>query len=66
MTREITFDPKHIKTYLTADNARAAVRKAGFEHIRHMIVQASNGRFHPVFFGQEAASEGVHFHFPIV
>jgi hypothetical protein len=63
MNRELTFDTKHIKTYKTADNARAAVTKAGFEHIRHLILQADNGRFHPLFLGQEAADAGVHFHF---
>lgn len=63
MNRELTFDGKHIKTYLTKDNARAAVRKAGFEHLRHVIMQADNGRFHPLFLGQDAVSEGVHFHF---
>ena len=65
MNREITFDETRITTYKTRDNARAAVAKKGFEHLRHVIMQADDGRYFPLFLGQSAADEGVHFHFCI-
>lgn len=54
------------KTYATADNARAAVAKKGFEDQRHFIlpVETDKGlRYAPVFFGQDAMQQGIHFHF---
>ena len=65
MNREITFDETRITTYKTRDNARAAVAKKGFEHHRHVIMQADNDRYFPLFLGQDAADHGVHFHFCI-
>ena len=54
------------KTYATADNARKAVAKKGLEGFRHFIMQDERGRFFPVFVGQEAVQNGVHFHFNVV
>ena len=54
------------KTYATADNARNAVAKKGFEELRHFIMTDDNGRFFPVFVGEVAAQHGVHFHFNVV
>ena len=55
-----------VKTYATEANADKAVAKAGFEDLRHFMMRNEEGRFFPVFIGQEAAQRGVHFHFNIV
>ena len=54
------------KTYKTADNARKAVAKVGLEGIRHFIMINEEGRFFPVFVGQDAMQAGAHFHFNVV
>lgn len=65
MNREFQITPT--KTYKTAENARAAVAKAGDEGLRHFIMQdASTGRFFPVFVGQEAMQHGAHFRWNVV
>lgn len=64
MNREISFHAP--KTYKTAQNARVAVQRAGFEDVRHFIMPSEDGRFFPIFVGQEAMQRGVHFHFNVV
>ena len=64
MNRE--FDITAPKTYATKANARKAVAKIGAERLRHFIMQNDEGRFFPVFVGQEAVQEGIHFHFNVV
>lgn len=64
MTRE--FEMTATKTYKTVENARKAVTKAGFESLRHFMMTNVEGRFFPVFVGQEATQRGVHFHFNVV
>lgn len=64
MNREFTITAP--KTYATADNARKAVVKKGFEDIRHFIMTDDAGRFFPVFVGDAAMQNGVHFHFNVV
>lgn len=64
MNREFTITAP--KTYATADNARKAVAKKGFEGLRHFIMTNEEGRFFPVFVGQAAMQDGVHFHFNVV
>ena len=54
------------KTYSTAENARKAVAKKGFEGLRHFIMTSDDGRFFPVFVGEAAVDRGVHFHFSVV
>jgi hypothetical protein len=63
MNREIKF--WNATTYATADNARKAVAKKGFEHLRHFIMTSDDGRFFPIFLGEVAVQEGVHFHFTV-
>jgi hypothetical protein len=60
------FEVTATKTYATEANADKAVAQAGFQDIRHFIVRAADGRFYPVFVGQEAAQRGVHFRFNVV
>lgn len=60
------FEVTATKTYATEANADKAVAQAGFQDIRHFIVRAPDGRFYPVFVGQEAAQRGVHFRFNVV
>ena len=64
MTRE--FEITAVKTYKTVENARKAVLKAGFEGLRHFMMTNAEGRFYPVFVGEVAVQNGVHFHFNVV
>lgn len=54
------------KTYATEANADKAVAKAGFQDVRHFMARTADGRFYPVFVGQDAAQRCVHFQFNIV
>lgn len=64
MNRE--FQITAINTYKTIENARKAVVKKGFENFRHFMMTNDEGRFFPVFVGQDAMQNGVHFHFNVV
>ena len=64
MNREFTITAP--KTYASRENARKAVAKIGAERLRHFIMQNDEGRFFPVFVGQEAVQEGIHLHFNVV
>ena len=55
-----------VKSYATEANADKAIAKCGFEDLRHFMMRTDDGRWFPVFIGQEAAQRGVHFHFNIV
>lgn len=54
------------RTYATAENARKAVERKGLRYLRHFIMANEEGRFFPVFVGQEAVQHGAHFHFNVV
>jgi hypothetical protein len=55
------------KTYATEANVVKAVEKCtAFKDLRYFITQNEEGRFFPVFIGQQALSEQVHFHFSVV
>ena len=54
------------KTYATEQNADKAVAKVGFSDLRHFMMLTADGRFYPVFVGQEAVQRGVQFHFNVV
>ncbi|MEY4433324.1 MAG: hypothetical protein RLZZ44_1458 [Bacteroidota bacterium] len=54
------------KTYANETNAIKAVEKSGFQDLRHFIMMNAEGRFFPVFIGQQAVQRGVHFHFNVV
>lgn len=64
MNREFTITAP--KTYKTIANARRAVEKAGFKGFRRFMITNDEGRFFPVFVGQESVQNGVHFHFNVV
>ena len=66
MAKFIKFEPS--RTYATEANAHVAVRKlyGHNDQLRYFIQTTPEGRFFPVFIGQEALTEGVHFHFNIV
>lgn len=54
------------KTYATRENAIKAVEKTlgtPPATLRYFLHQDEQGRFFPVFVGQEAIHLGVHFHF---
>jgi hypothetical protein len=53
-------------TYATRNNAIKAVQESGFEDLRYVIAVNEQGRFFPVFFGEDAAVKGVHWRFPII
>lgn len=66
---EIKFDM--VRSYATRENARAAVsKKFGLLkpnlRYRFFIYTREDGRFVPVFIGQEAIAAGVHFDFTVV
>lgn len=66
---EIKFDK--VGSYATRENARAAVsKKFGLLkpnlRYRFFIYTREDGRFVPVFIGQEAIAAGVHFEFTVV
>lgn len=58
------------KTYATKANAIKAVEKkfpqADQDGLRYFLARTDDDRFYPVFVGQAALSEGVHFHFNVV
>lgn len=55
------------KTYATKINAMHAVEKYNYsDNLRYIIMQNDAGRFFPVFIGERAALEGVHYNFHIV
>jgi hypothetical protein len=58
---EIKINP--VKTYKTADNARAAILKTGDERIPHLIIQHTDGRYYPLFMvnDTEMSLYGIHF-----
>jgi hypothetical protein len=68
----VEYDPIPNKTYKTRENAEAAVKRAmvKFMHVnktlRYMMLTDKDGRFFPVFIGQDAITAGVHFHFNVV
>lgn len=64
MVRKIKFEAR--KTYKTESTADAAVLKAGYQDLRHFIMKSDDGRFFPVFVGEEAVQRGVHFNFHVV
>lgn len=55
------------KTYATKANAIKAVEKKYGEDnaLRYFIHQSEDGRFYPIFIGQEALSKQVHFNFHV-
>ncbi|CAB5221013.1 hypothetical protein UFOVP247_70 [uncultured Caudovirales phage] len=59
------FEVTAVKTYANEINADKAVAKSGFSDLRHFIMER-DGRFFPVFIGQEAIQRGVHFQFNVV
>ena len=55
------------KTYATEANAVKAVEKCHIpESVRYFIMPTKDGRFFPVFIGQEAIQNCVHFKFNVV
>ncbi len=56
------------KTYATEANAIKAVEKiyAGENNLRYFIMPTVDGRFYPIFVGQEALQRMVHFNFHVV
>ena len=66
MCRKFTITPS--KTYATEENADKAVQKifGDNKELRYFIMRTAEGRFFPVFVGESAALDGVHFHFNIV
>ena len=61
---QITFDTSYVKSYATIKNLKKAVAK--FEEYRYVVSVTEEGRFYPIFIGEEALQAGVHFHnFPV-
>ena len=60
---QITFDTRYIKTYANIKNLKKAVEK--LERFRYVVSVTDEGRFYPIFIGEDALAQGVHFHFPV-
>ena len=60
------FDIVASKTYANEQNADKAVAKVEFSDLRHFMMMTADGRFYPVFVGQEGVQRGVQFHFNVV
>lgn len=56
------------KTYASAANARKAVEKSGYAHIKHIIACNEAGRWFPAFIPteDEMCSTGVHWHWNVI
>ena len=55
------------KTYATEANVVKAVEKCtAFKDLRYFITRNDEGRYFPVFIGQQALTEQVHFFFSVV
>lgn len=65
---------KGVKTYKTVANAEKAVRDAGCDElishrnlpIRWFVTQGEDGRYFPVFIGEDAVQAGIHFKFNVI
>ena len=59
-----------VRTYANRENAQKAVEKKipadRLTELRYFIHQHIDGRFFPVFIGQQALQHGIHFHFNVV
>ena len=67
------YNPETSKTYATKANAIKAVETAYGNHddrnvrdLRYLVMQNDEGRWVPVFIGQECLQYGIHFHFSVV
>lgn len=60
------FDVQPVRAYITKTNAERAVEKKGFSHLRHFFAYTQDGRCFPIFVGEKAMQDGVHFHFNVV
>lgn len=73
MITAFEFRPEANKTYATRENAIKAVEakyaKApclGAADVQYVIMTNEAGRFFPVFFGERALQNGVHFNFNVI
>jgi len=70
MTKLIQIIPS--KTYATPDNAIKAVEKKfpsttpEYSQLRYIMQTHTDGRFYPLFIGNQSIQAGVHFHFNCV
>lgn len=65
MAREYEIRPS--KTYSSKENVRKAVAKTfGDCPVRYSILKTEDGRYFPLFIGQECIQYGVHFKFNVV
>lgn len=68
MARLITLESS--KTYATWENAVRAVEKTvtnpQLANLRYFIQRGNDGRYFPVFVGQDCLQHGIHQHFSVV
>ena len=59
-----------VKTYKTPENAKVAVEKKcpaeACRNLRYVIMPHTDGRFFPVFIGQECLRYGIQFEFNVI
>lgn len=68
MAKKIQLEPT--RTYATMDNAEKAIDRfpaiRNNDKLRYFIHTHSDGRFFPVFLGEDAIQAGVHFQFNVI
>jgi len=68
MAQCITIEPT--RTYATVENVHKAVARVitnpALANLRYMVQQHTDGRFFPLFVGQESVQAGIYFHFNVV
>lgn len=68
MAQCITIEPT--RTYATVENVHKAVARVitnpALANLRYMVQQHTDGRFFPLFVGQESVRAGIYFHFNVV
>jgi hypothetical protein len=74
MTTAHHFTPEPTRTYATRENAIKAVEKVfganeshfGAADVRYVVMQHTDGRWFPMFFGQSALHHNVHHQFAVM
>lgn len=56
-----------VRSYASEKNVEKAVAKfKAFEGLRYFIMKTEENRYFPVFIGEVALQNGVHFHFNVI
>jgi hypothetical protein len=68
MAVEIKFDHgyRSFKTYASEETMNRAIKKLNIpDTVRYLVLRTEEGRLYPVFLGEKAIQNMVHFHFAV-